>query len=207
MLISHKHKFVFIHISKNAGTSISKVLSPYSEIKATNLHKRKYALYRQHTTASQLKTIFENHGWDWNEYFSFGIVRNPWARIVSKYEFWKQTANNEKKSNFWDFCKRVTDQCGTFSELLSSKYPYNQPSQSDFIYESANLLVNFVGRYENLEQDFDKICERIGVPRMQLPVLHKTYHNPYCDYYTDKTQKIIAEKYAEDIENFKYKFI
>lgn len=84
MRISHRNRFVFISIPKNASTSIRVTLSPHSDIESTDHYP-----YYHHVEAGVLRKHFARQGWDWNDYFKFAVVRDPWERTVSQYRFLK----------------------------------------------------------------------------------------------------------------------
>ena len=73
--------------------------------------------------------------------------------------------------------------------------------------KQGNMLIDFVGRFENLQNDFDYACEKIGIPKKKLPHMVKSENRKhYTEYYNEKTKSIIANKYAKDIEYFNYRY-
>jgi len=70
----------------------------------------------------------------------------------------------------------------------------------------GNIVVDFVGKFEKLQEDFDYVCERVGMESVKLPHVKKTKHNYYSEYYTEKLIDIVEEVYVSDITRFDYKF-
>jgi len=71
---------------------------------------------------------------------------------------------------------------------------------------NRNILVDFVGRFENLQEDTDHVCRQIGFEKTVLPSLNATAHGDYRQYYADRTRRLVAEYYREDVEFFSYEF-
>jgi len=206
-MISHKHKYIYIHICKCAGSTISSTLpSHYSYKLKSKKHipenERIYpalSLINYHFTIHSIQNELNEDLF--KEIFKFTFVRNPWSRIVSAYFFDKSHPNkrNPTFTSFSDYLKKIHQSTG-----LQSVHKLNC---LDWISDkNGNVLVDYVGRFEHLQQDFDIICDKIGIPRQQLPQKNKTKHKHYTEYYDDETREIVAEKYVKDIEYFGYKF-
>jgi hypothetical protein len=69
-----------------------------------------------------------------------------------------------------------------------------------------NFLPDYIGRFENLRQDFAFVSEKMGSPIRELPHLLKTYRRNYKENYNEKTIEIVRRRYARDLEMFQYDF-
>jgi hypothetical protein len=150
----------------------------------------------KHLHAKTTKEIYKEH---WGEYFTFSFVRNPWDLMVSWYVF----RQKPQKLNL-DFREFLTEY------EIRQKWAHWLPKSllyTDWLLQKDGTeLVDFIGRFETLQQDFNTICDKIGIPRQELPHHHQTKHKHYTEYYDDETRQLVAEKYAKDIEYFGYEF-
>lgn len=184
MLISHKHKFITIDIPKTGTTSINNALSRFMQENDFNFSMLQ-KMGMRHGTYEKCIAKFPNY----KNYFSFAFVRNPWDRILSFYFFKRNIARIYKIGKNTSF--------KNFLEL---------PILNQYSYIKEFSRNSFVGRFENLQNDFDIVCDKIGIPRQQLPHNNKTNHKHYTEYYNTETRAIVAQKYAKDIDHFGYKF-
>tara|TARA_Y100000361_G_C11101952_1_gene312435 strand:+ start:405 stop:1001 length:597 start_codon:yes stop_codon:yes gene_type:complete len=196
--MNNKKINLFIHLPKCGGVAVRKILNKEN----VNLH------CYNHTEYDKIpKNIIEQS-------FIFTFIRNPWDRIVSLYFFWKQQDKNhrfyhsDKKQvdyinkldmSFKDFTKEIVNKKSIFYEKRHL-HPY-----IGHFFPTADCI-DFIGRFENFQQDFNIICDKIGIPHQQLPHKNKSRHKHYTEYYDDKTRQIVAEIYSRDIEHFGYKF-
>jgi hypothetical protein len=210
MIISHKRHFIFVHIYKNAGTSINAALMPYVFYNPVHWlfykvsHKLQISLpfnfnpqpLPEHSTASEIINMLGCE--KYAAYFSFAVIRNPWDWQVSLYTFMlKQPMNpqHELIRGFRDFNEYIHWRCSEDVHF-----------QKDFVYApDGSQLVDFMGRYENLNQDFKKICERIGI-QTSLPMLNVSKSRPYQSYYTPETIELVRRTFMPDIELLGYGF-
>lgn len=196
MRISSKYKFVYIAIPKTGSETIRESLNLYS-----NIHSEsdKTSPYYWHTKSKTLKNHFKKMNWNWNDYFKFTFVRNPWDMLVSLYKYFQinKTLSLPK------------DGGPEFKPFLLNRINESSPSvscYSNYYSDGDDILLDFIGKFENIQTDFNKICDKIEIPHQKLPHKNATKHKHYTEYYDNETRKIVAKKYAHDIEYFGYKF-
>ena len=208
-MISHKYRFIYTKISKCGSTSVESALTTLDQTGG------------EHTGHWHILDDINQHT---KNYFKFTMVRNPWDRLVSFFTYATeggrfQSSNYNKNSSFKDFVVDNTDKFFIDSDWTSHSpnlkriisvsrlsNPRLEP-QLDWITDGyGKVLTDFIGRIENFQEDFDVVCDKMGVARQQLPHINKTNHMHYTEYYDDETKEIVAEKYAKDIEYFGYEY-
>lgn len=176
-----KKDALFIHIPKTAGTSI----------KETFGDRINYLSHHEPLTAEKA-LLYKN-------YFKFAFVRNSWARIASAYHGWSERCKKSLEVFPYDnFTEYVHD-------IVNGKSIISKP-QIEFISENNEILVNFIGRYERLEDDFIIICETLGLKDLKLKRLGYFGDYDYREMYNTKTKKLIGDYFLDDIIFFKYNF-
>lgn len=221
MILSHKYKFIFIHIGKTGGTSIEYSLSEalnlslddtqYNKEIINNVNKvggpiPLWATQKDHTgrinckhiNARQLKQIIGNR--IWNEYFKFSFVRNPYDSLLSEFSMFTQfeAFKNHpwnKYVTFGDFCRAIIT-----GDQRISRNPYHGYLSDD----KEDLSFDFVGKFESLQADYYKICDKIGLPKIKLPHISPTVHKPFSEYYTPEATEMIYNIRKKDFQSFGY---
>lgn len=78
--------------------------------------------------------------------------------------------------------------------------------QSNWVYDMDDrVIVDYVGRYETLDEDFAKILAQLDLD-LELPHLNRTEHRDYRSYYTDEARDRVGELWGVDVRNFDYTF-
>ena len=207
MPISHKHKAILIHIPKNAGESMEKkmgIYGAYSDpLKFLWGTHDKYVL--QHLTMSQMKRLYISDD-VFDSYFKFAFVRNPWDKAVSEYHWYLRYGD---RITFKEWIRTLGNRLLRTSKPPVLEIGHNIP-QYEYVYDgNGRLLVDFVGRFERLQEDFDTVCEIIGIENSFLPRLQTTTSKRrryYKEYYDNQGISTIATIYKRDIELFGYEF-
>ncbi|WP_409305788.1 sulfotransferase family 2 domain-containing protein [Peribacillus sp. SCS-155] len=224
MIVSHKHKFIFLKTKKTAGTSIEISLSRYcgpndiitpiapedEKIRAgLGIKPQNYIVPFDGTAKNKRNEdgniVFSNHnkaksireilGQDvWNSYYKFSFDRSPWDKVISYYYF--RMAKSNKTIDFEQFL-----------EKKKFKGCYNYP-----IYTiDDKLAVDFLGKYENLDQDLTAVCEHLGLaydgwlPNAKGNYREKNKRN-YRNMYNNEQQKLIENFFKKEIDILGYEF-
>lgn len=216
MLLSHRYNFLFVHIAKTGGTSARAALAS----------KARWDRYRpamwlcsklSHATGHKLGSKFPRHSKIiaakemlphefFDGLFKFAFVRNPWDLQVSSFHHIRRERPQYLfgHDNFKDFLKFKFDPERPYQYHIDTSIE----QQSDYLIDlHGNILTNFIGRYENLHDDFAHACEQIGIkttlPEKRISTDRK---KDFRSYYDDECIELVAQHFKQDIELLSYKF-
>lgn len=202
---------IFVRIPKNASTSIYNHLG---DLNLIHKHKKEFdrflndKTYRNwfsptHAKPNEISLVMGNMI---RNYMSFAVVRNPWDRAISMYEFALKNDlgklyNMDTKMTFAEFC-----------ELMLLKYE-QQDKQFIAIHDQSSWLEgmfcpNFVLRFENLKTDFEKMLKDCDINHVSpnLPHENSSKRGHYHDYFDFKSRRTVEKIFERDIDTFKYKY-
>lgn len=208
MLISDSHEFIFVRVRKTASSSMTSQLEPYllprpesrwSRIKSRAHIEKDYRKYRfrAHAEIGTAQRLIDPE--QFARYFKFAIVRNPWDRLVSEYEYILKTESHGRH-------KKVV-KLGGFDRFVDMQIPRRDAYQLHALCgRDGQFLMDFVGKLETVDQNWKTICGRIGVPHADLPRKNVSVHRPYSDYYSPQLRDKVAKYWAPEIRKFDYEF-
>ena len=179
---------IFIHIPKTAGMSISKALKVQKYRNRRRLIEG--AEYEGIVTfGHEMLPWLQRRGLAPLDAFTFAFCRNPYDRAVGLWAF-----NNKRNGfslTFQEFCTRLD----TWGWRIRSR-------QARWV---EGVALDFLGRFETLQADFERLCGLLGVERQKaLPHLNQTEHAPYRTYYDSTTAALVRAHYKRDFERFGY---
>jgi len=191
MYVSDSYRFIFVRPAKAASTSILSYLD--SVVPDLILRSHSWAYDSQHIP---LWYVIDKMRPRKKKYFKFSVIRNPFDRAVS---IWKYT-----RQNFEDPGAAGGTLLEFMNYLHSGKCLFHESKYQNLFDFTKGC--DFVIRMENLQEDFNVVCDKIGIPPHQLPSKNKTQRKHYTEYYDDETRELVAQYYAKDIERFGYEF-
>lgn len=216
MIISHTKKFIFVHIYKTAGTSISKILLPHARfIEKISSYYPSYILIKiinhifglndlgnkwinglhKHASATEIKNYLDKKVFD--EYYKFAFVRHPMDWQVSLYEYIKNTRHQDHEK-----VKKIS-----FKEFVFREVEKNAPLQIDFIMENNNFIVDKFFKFENIDKDLQSLFKILNIDfnKSNIKHLNKSPRiKNFYQYYDDELEKIVREYYSKDFKLLGY---
>ena len=206
MIVSALHKFIFVAIPKTGTHSVRQALREHmgpSDLEQVGLFAQKRfpipelaQLQHGHLTLQQIRPYMRPE--EWTSFFKFAFVRNPFDRFIS-------------------YCAFMTREQGHFEQdpqkvmrHFIANPPLNhilfQPQNGFVVDERGELLTDHFGRVEEMQQSYDEIAERIGIPTAELGRVNSSKRRDYRDYYNQELIDGVAKLYARDLELFGYEF-
>jgi len=209
MLVSHRHKFIYLKTKKTAGTSIEMALEPYarpegapagwSHTQALEVTEAgivgargkgsRGQMWYSHMPAKRVRKQLEKKVWQ--SYTKICAVRNPWDKVVSFFHMRHPKIKGREKGEIIAAFRTWVAEADNIGEDLEI-YTIN-----------GRAAANEIIRYENLDEDFARVCEVIGVPAVPLSVIKGDTRGEdridYRDYYDDAARAVVAERFAPDI--------
>jgi hypothetical protein len=210
VLISHSHGFIFVHISKTAGTSLKRTLAPYcSQPPRTGLRQLLSHLPVKEDPASVAFRVHATARWArlkigaslFDRYRRFTVVRNPFDRAVSNYHFLLQRPEHHSHRHIRHMS------FDEYLRFLKRRSWHRDPTQRFRVVDArGGLLCNRILRFETLDTDFAALCRELGIAADEgLVHRNASTHRPYHEYYESRaTREALVDLFACDFEAFGY---
>lgn len=198
-MISHDFKTIFVHIPKTGGTSVESMFGLVETIP----HKKRFREMEVKGKHWGIEEMIEEYPLYLNSYYKWTIVRNPWERDLSLYNMMKGQIKYRHLS-FKQFLKEVIQyhlelEHPDFKNLVFR-------NQIEYITKDNHVAVNDIIRYENINQGWERVCNKINKPFEKLRHLRKATKLTIDQYYDQESIDLVAKMRAEDIKFLNYDY-
>ncbi|WP_421724592.1 sulfotransferase family 2 domain-containing protein [Bauldia sp.] len=217
MIVSHKHKFIFIHLGRTGGRSLTAALAkacgPKDIVTRAKGAERNHTGYWRHTKAIEVRDRIGRDRYE--EYFKFTIERNPWDKIISRY--WSYVGQN-RKPLYKKIPEYVTGKPLSFRtwfelRLLQGRTigfgHYKFPRHYDCYTDDGEIIVDFIGRHENLDEHtaeiFDRLKLKVDVTKRYGTKRHKERRS-YTDLFDQRMNEVVETHFEKDLALLGYRF-
>jgi hypothetical protein len=180
-MISHQYQCIFLHQRKCAGSSIMRTFNVAFGTPEWDFMKD--GLLSEEHTAAPLG------------YFRFAVVRNPWDRFVSGWKYCSSTRERMLAEVLADLPQEGHD----FRHVT-------RPQHSTLFDEHNEAAVDYLIRFERLQEGFDAVCELIGKPRCQLPHRNRGNRAHYREYFDVASRQSFLRHFTRDVELLGYDY-
>lgn len=205
-MISLKKRFLFVHVPKTGGNSIQNVLKDYSEDDVVALTPHQDGVERfeirnsqydvtKHSTLAHYKSVLGQQVYQ--SLFRFATIRNPWDMMISYYFSPHRGVTQWDREAFLKLLKKVP----TLRHYVCEKPNCRRQSPTQLASDVQYLI-----RFEHLEEDFNQVCAQIGIPPVKLPTRNRSSRRHYSEYYDEETKRVVGDVFAEEIAFGGYRF-
>ena len=207
---TEKKPFIFVHIPKTGGTSVEEALC--HEVFGTGLECLSDEVADKHILPSLGET--KQH-WKYRDYvkkfgqslvedhFSFAFVRNPWDLVVSEISYFRKHELKAFHPTNWDIA--IHQICEADIGIWGHDF---KPQVSYLCNDEGQEKVDFIGRFDRLSQDYERVCELLGFQNNSLPFLNKSRggKSHYSEFFSKQTRRLVEQRFASDIARFGFEF-
>ena len=184
-MIDHDRRLIFIHISRTGGSSIETAL--------VGIDWWSIDPETKHISAKMARDLYGEN--IWKTYTKFSVIRNPWDRIVSMWV-----------TKWWHPASGLREDC-TFDEFVRKVKPHpNEKYNTLHCHKILNDELDFILRFESLQEDFSLMLGNIGINDIVLPHIEKRERKHYKMMYNEKRKKVVSRRFRRDIKKFGYSY-
>ena len=220
MLISPSKNFIFIHIYKTGGSSVTDSFVKYSRLidrlvyeyrlsriliglyvrifKLSDNGLRQLTGYHKHATAASIIEGMKGGVKQFKQYYSFAFSRNPYTHTYSVYSYIKKYSHHPLYPKYHDL---------SFDQFVVEYLKSKPLRQIDFVCYENEIIVDFIGKTENLLNDVKSIQNILGLPTSKVGFLNKTNsrkEKDIMDNYNSVTKQLVSDYFSKDFEFFNY---
>lgn len=186
-VVSKEKRVLYFHIAKTGGSSI--VHSLREQGFDDGVLSDKWLPFN--AKMDYFTEVAEN----WNSFYKFTFVRNKYDLLVSLFHYNK------------DHSKRVGRRFDRFitEYVVPSKDEYDYWIDQYYLtHEKDKPIFDFIGRFENYDEDWQKVCKRIGISNVTRRDNVGSYDHsiPFGDYYTGDLAQMVYDKFKKEIDHF-----
>lgn len=226
-IVSDQYKFIYVHIRKTGGTSLSNILQQYgNQSVILNLYQKVFIkrlaktsvvrfLLDDYNPWERCDRLFGARFWaphanlnsfrevlpptQFNQYYKFGFVRNTWDYLVSLYHYDKKKAskNLAKVHGFDEWATK---------RLQDDRFVRKHSQRLKWVDKNGKFLADFVGEMRTFEEDVAHISSRLGISFPNISRLNSTGRGNHREYYTSALAQSVAVAFDEDIRFFGFEF-
>ncbi|MEP2784234.1 MAG: sulfotransferase family 2 domain-containing protein [Pseudoruegeria sp.] len=218
MIISTQYKFIFVHIPKTAGMSVTDAFGKYGRPQERSLLRSlsrrlpfkevpAKAHFRVHEAVNKMIDKMGRPAFD--SFHSFSVIRNPYDHAVSHYEYMKQfrikaTAEKVAQMSFEQYLTyRIKPPAG--KDTIFARMPGQMYYLAD---NKGEVAVNRLVRFEALNDELYQLADDLKLPDFSLRHVNKTKSKtdkkPFQSYYSAETAEMVRHIYSEDFAKLGY---
>jgi hypothetical protein len=209
--ISPSKRFILLHVPRTGVSSVIAALDDALFVRAPQTPVNKFmsrhlwfvrrplgkTAFRVHETARHVRRLLPAGTFE--GYRKIAFVRNPYSWLVSLYELVLQSPRHR---HF-----RIVSAMGGFGDYVDWEIRRNKRLQFPYLVDrDGRLLVDDIGRFEQLAADSARIFTALGVALKHLPEVGRFTRRDYREFYDAATRRKVAAHWARDLELFGYGF-